>query len=355
MDRITVSSREVAEIGDLTAGSAPLQPKLPPAIHWGVRAALSILVLVLPVLCLFAIIMRVAIRGQAPRIRYAWTSYLATLLIISGFLTSAAAVVMFSLGGGSVPGIVNASSGSTDFDERRQFPQLPSSSPMDTVAISQQLKPLTVVVSPTMRGWFGRQAMPGMSYGAGMLLHADNQGYLLATARHVVDEGKSGAESMQVLVATTSGLWSQADVIARHKELDLVLLWIPRHSGSAGFTQPVAKGEDGEPIFVIGHPEGLKFTLSNGIISRLDGTMVQISAPVSPGNSGGPVYDSRGNLIAVVTAKMDHNVDPNAENLNFAISAQALADSSGWNFSGDGEKKFDAYVSAVHAPSLQEQ
>jgi S1-C subfamily serine protease len=354
MDRIVVSSREVAEIGDLTTGSAPLQPKLQSPIHWGLKTALSILVLCLPLLCFFAIIMRVALRNQAPRIRYAWTAYLATLLIISGFLTSATAVAFFSLGG-SVPGIAGSYSGSADLDERQQFPRLPSATPMDSVAISQELKPLTVVVAPGQRGWFGKGQFPGNSYGAGMLLYADGNGYLLATARHVVDDGKSAGDAKRVLVATTSGIWSQADVIARHKSLDLVLLWIPRHSGSALFTQPIAKGQDGEQIYVIGHPEGLKFTLSNGIISRLDGSLVQISAPVSPGNSGGPVYDDHGNLIAVVTAKMDHNLDPNAENLNFAVSAQALADPNGWDFSEKGRQYFDAFVGSAHTLKTYEQ
>jgi S1-C subfamily serine protease len=353
MDRIVVSSHEVAEIGDLANSSTPLQPKLPPPIHWSVRAGLSILVLFLPILCLFAVIMRVALRNQAPRIRQAWTSYLATLLIISGFLTSAAAIAMFSLGG-PLPAMIGSYSGSTDLDERQQFPHLPSSTPMDSVAISQQLKPLTVVVSPAQRVLFGRQQFPGASYGAGVLLFADDKGYLFATARHVVDGDKPGEETKQALVATTSGIWSQADVIARHKSLDLILLWLPRHSGSLTFTQPVAKGEDGEPIYVIGHPEGLKFTLSTGIISRLDGDMVQISAPVSPGNSGGPVYDSSGNLIAVVTAKMDHNVDPNAENLNFAISARALTDPAGWSFADKGQDQFERFLNATKAAQPQQ-
>ena len=354
MDRIVVSSREVAEIGDLSTASAPLQPKLPPPIHWGLKAGLSLLVLCLPLLCLFAVIMRVALRNQAPRIRYAWTAYVGTLLIISGFLTSAAAVALFSLGG-PIQGIVASSSGSTDLDERQQFPQLPNASPMDSVSISQELKPLTVVVSPGQSGWFGKGQFPGMAYGAGMLLHADADGYLLATARHVVEGGKISGDAKHVLVATTSGIWSQADVVAHHKDLDLVLLWIPRHSGSATFSQSIAKGQDGEPIYVIGHPEGLKFTLSNGIISRLDGSLVQISAPVSPGNSGGPVYDAHGNLVAVVTAKMDHNVDPNAENLNFAVDAQALVDPNGWSFADGARPHFDAFMAAARSVKTYEQ
>lgn len=347
MDRIIVSSREVAEIGNLAVDAAPLQPKLPPAIHWGVRAALSPLVLVLPPLCLIAIILRVALRNQSPRIRHAWTAFLSTLLIVSGLLTSAAVVVAFSLG--PLPAMLSASAGSADLDERAQFPQLPSSAAMDPMTISQELKPLVVVVSPAQKNWFNKGLMAGNAFGAGMLLHADDKGYLLATARHVVGGLTSKGDSGRVLVATLAGLWSEADVIARHETLDLVLLWVPRHSGHASFTQPIARGQDGESIFVIGHPEGLKFTLSNGIVSRLDGEVVQISAPVSPGNSGGPVYDARGNLVAVVTAKMDRTLDPNAENLNFAIAAQALADASGWKFSGNGREAFERFQQATHA------
>jgi S1-C subfamily serine protease len=193
-----------------------------------------------------------------------------------------------------------------------------------------------------------------MYYGAGLLLQADQEGYLFATAGHVVDGGRSDRTARQALVATAAGIWAKADVIARHQHLDLVLLWTPRHEGHALFTQPIAKADDGEPIFVIGHPEGLRFTLSNGIISRLDGDVVQISAPVSPGNSGGPVYNAHGNLVGIVNAKMDHNADPNAENLNFAISAQSLNHAAGWSFSQNGRASFERFLNASSASSARQ-
>jgi S1-C subfamily serine protease len=70
-----------------------------------------------------------------------------------------------------------------------------------------------------------------------------------------------------------SGTWGAADVIARHRNLDLALLWVPRDSGGGNFAEPIASSSDvtdGESVFVIGHPEGLRFTLSTGIISRTD-------------------------------------------------------------------------------------
>jgi S1-C subfamily serine protease len=346
MDRIVVNHSEIAGLGDLTAGPAALQPKLPPAIHWSAQAILSVLVLVLPVLCLVAIILRISLRNQSPRIRFAWTAFLSTLLIISGLLTSAATVWVVSLR----PFPTQVSSALDDLDQRERFPSLPSLDTMNSVAISQEMKPMVVVVTPAQNNWFTKGPMPSRSFGAGVLLNASQEGYLFATARHVVEEARNGR---QVLVATASGVWAQAEIVARQQQLDLALLWVPRHNGKGSFTQPIGAAEDGEQVYVIGHPEGLKFSLTNGIVSRLDGNLVQISAPVSPGNSGGPVYDSHGNLIAVVSAKMDHSTDPNAENLNFAISSHALSDASGWDFTGQGRERFEQFVNNNHTNSTQ--
>jgi len=243
-----------------------------------------------------------------------------------------------------MPAIVGT--GLDDLDVRQQFPVLPRVAAMDGVALSQTLKPLVVVVAPQQRGWFGRGRGPAMEYGAGLLLMADDKGYLFATARHVVDYGKQGQNTAKALIATVSGVWSEAEIVGRHSRLDAALLWVPRHDGHGSFVQPIAKAEDGEPIFVIGHPEGLKFTLSNGVVSRIDREVVQISAPVSPGNSGGPVYNANGDLVAVVSSKLDRNSDPNAENLSFAVSAEAMADPAGWEFLGNGRQYFDHFVIA---------
>ncbi len=121
----------------------------------------------------------------------------------------------------------------------------------------------------------------------------------------------------------------------------------PRHSGSADFVQPLSAGRDGAEIFVIGHPEGLRYTLSTGIISGLRDDEVQISAAVSPGNSGGPVYDHRGNLIGIVSSKFDRNRDANAENLSFAAKADGFQRKSGWTFRGGGQQQLDQYLEAI--------
>lgn len=84
----------------------------------------------------------------------------------------------------------------------------------------------------------------------------------------------------------------------------------------------------GEQIFAIGNPEGLEKSISQGIVSGLrkrDGVdLIQISSPISHGSSGGPILNTKGEVIGVATAFLDQG-----QNLNFAIPiayAQALLD-----------------------------
>jgi len=83
----------------------------------------------------------------------------------------------------------------------------------------------------------------------------------------------------------------------------------------------------GRDVFVIGNPYGLEGTFSTGVISGLreiDGVRyIQISAPVSPGNSGGPVILSDGSVIGIAAMGLKMG-----QNLNFAIaSAEVIASS----------------------------
>lgn len=353
MEKIVISSAEVAETQASAEQPARLEPQLAPAVPQWAKWALSPLVLFLPLLCLVAIVMRVAMRGLPPRTRYEWTSLLATLLIVSGIGTSAATVLVLSFS--PLPSVAGA--GLSELDERAEFPQLPAVAPMSAKDVSERLKPLVAVISPSRRSWLTHAEMPSANLGAGSLLLANADGYLFVTARHVMDgpawtAAKAGSRA---LIAMSSGTWGVADVVARHRSLDLLLLWVPRIKGSATFVQPVAKASpptEGETVFVIGHPEGLRFTLSTGIISRMQGRTIQMSAPVSPGNSGGPVFDDHGNLLGIVTSMVDKQGDPNAENLNFAVRADALLEDSDWDFASFGHRRFTDYV--THDEALQQ-
>jgi hypothetical protein len=357
MEKIVISTREIAETTPPPDEPVRLEPKLPPAVPWWAKLALSPLVLVLPLLCIVAVVLRAAMRGLPPRTRFAWTRLVATLLSISGLITSMALVLVLTLR--PLPTLIGV--GLADLDERTDFPALPVSTPLSARQASENLKPLVSVISPARRTWFTNQVAPGAGFGAGTLLQADADGYLFATVRHVVDGvgWQSGRGDTQVLVAMASGAWGEGQVIARHKNLDLALLWVKRDTGHGEFILPVAapaEVADGSTVFVIGHPEGLRFTLSTGIISRTEGDILQMSAPVSPGNSGGPVFDDKGELIGVVTSMVDRHMDPNAENLNFAVRASALLEESDWNFVGSGQKRLADFLArrADHGTGRQE-
>ena len=77
----------------------------------------------------------------------------------------------------------------------------------------------------------------------------------------------------------------------------------------------------GEKVFAVGNPSGLTATLSEGIVSGLRTQRgvryVQTSAAISPGSSGGGLFDERGNLLGITSFKIE-----DAENLNFAIAAE---------------------------------
>jgi hypothetical protein len=190
MDKIVISPKEITEVKEGPDLPARIEPKLPPAIPWWARVSVGILVLFLPLLCLVTIILRVAFRGQTPRVRYAWTAFLSTLLIISGFLTSAATVLFFSVRSlGSLIQAPIAGNGLAGLDERTEFPALPASKDLNGSDASQELKPLVAVISPPAQSYFSKREMLSNSFGAGLLLEANEKGYLFATARHVISMG----------------------------------------------------------------------------------------------------------------------------------------------------------------------
>ena len=130
---------------------------------------------------------------------------------------------------------------------------------------------------------------------------------------HVVE----GAYSLAVELSSGER-FSQVYVLGIMPDRDLALLRI-----DAKNTTPVTLGDDaeaeiGDTVYVMGNPLGMDRTFSNGLVSArrlLEGTnYIQISAPISPGSSGGPVMDEVGDVIGVATATFE-----DGQNLNLAI------------------------------------
>ena len=123
-----------------------------------------------------------------------------------------------------------------------------------------------------------------------------------------------------------------AVIEAVDKDHDLALLRINDDKfqgfGTVPYFTKTQMAEVGENIFVLGYPltatMGNELKVTNGIISSRTGfqgdiSLYQISAPVQPGNSGAPLFDSNGNLIGIVSAK-----HKDAENVGYAIKSNLL-------------------------------
>jgi len=78
----------------------------------------------------------------------------------------------------------------------------------------------------------------------------------------------------------------------------------------------------GEALFTIGSPNGLELSISNGLLSgqrtEAGHDYVQTTAPISPGSSGGGLFDARGNLVGITTLVLVGREHLN-QSLNFAI------------------------------------
>jgi tetratricopeptide (TPR) repeat protein len=82
--------------------------------------------------------------------------------------------------------------------------------------------------------------------------------------------------------------------------------------------------DEGEQIFVIGNPLRLEGSVSNGIVSAIRevpdlGRIIQVTAPVSHGNSGSPLFNMRGEVIGIVTVKVT-----NGQNINLALGVSRM-------------------------------
>lgn len=157
--------------------------------------------------------------------------------------------------------------------------------------------------------------------GTGVVI--DEKGSILTNA-HVVGDADI------VDVETFSGTIVKGTVERRAKDIDLAVVRTNAPDVSWTSISPAAKQTPvvGSTVYVIGHPAGLGWTLTTGIISGLRKVgevqkteVLQITAAVSPGNSGGPAFDSEGNWIGTVSSKL---VGQGLENISFVIPAAEL-------------------------------
>lgn len=149
-------------------------------------------------------------------------------------------------------------------------------------------------------------------------------GVVVTTAGDILTSAHVVSEQDVVLVSTWGGAEYAGTVVSRDEATDLAVV---RVGQSATWTPiELERGEEtpvGSKVFVIGHPVGLGWTVSQGIISaqRKAGeiaptALIQTDAAVSPGNSGGALLAEDGHLLGIIRSKL---VGQGIENVSFAV------------------------------------
>ncbi len=165
--------------------------------------------------------------------------------------------------------------------------------------------------------------------GTGFLI--DDQG-TIATNHHVI----SSAKQLQIKFMN-GAVYKKAELLDENADRDLALLRVkidePEEGTPKPDVEPLVLGDSetvvvGERAIAIGNPLGLDHTLTDGLVSArriYEGKpWIQMSVPVSPGNSGGPLFNMKGEVIGVITAQILGGMGGRAQNLNIAVPVNDL-------------------------------
>ena len=173
--------------------------------------------------------------------------------------------------------------------------------------------------------------------GSGVMV--DSEGYILTNA-HVLN----GAEKIEVIVPPQpmagvppnqvqdmQGKSFQARKVGVSREIDLAVIKIEAHGLPALTVRGTTQAKQGELVFAFGSPEGLRNTVTMGVVSAIarqpdpDSPLVyiQTDAPINPGNSGGPLVNTDGELLGINTFIL--TTSGGNQGLGFAIPAGVLA------------------------------
>ncbi len=167
-----------------------------------------------------------------------------------------------------------------------------------------------------------------MEQGSGVFISKDG---ILVTNYHVVKD----AAYVEATLPTTGAIYRAKNYLYVDKKLDIATIQFEAKDVpfvTIGNSDVV---EDGEKVLAIGNPQGLTNSISEGVISnahrKLDGNeVIQFSAPISSGSSGGGLYDENGRVIGLTAATL--NLPPelaateSAQSLNFAVPINLIRD-----------------------------
>lgn len=159
-------------------------------------------------------------------------------------------------------------------------------------------------------------------------------GGIIATNAHVIE----GASNIEVTVSNEAGnLTYKTKVLLSDSKNDVALLQIDdeKFKGLSSIPYGIVENSDvGSKVFTIGYPlndvMGSNYKVTDGIVSSKSGIAddvryYQISVPLQPGNSGGPLFNKEGNIIGITSARLNSQaVGTQVQNVNYAIKSSYL-------------------------------
>lgn len=173
----------------------------------------------------------------------------------------------------------------------------------------------------------GASPPPGNARSSGTGFFITRQGQILTNA-HVVDGCRT------VSISPIGGAIVRASVVSSDKSNDLAVLSTDAPAKAVAQLRGAQPVRQGETIVVYGFPLSDRLSsggaMTNGSVSALAGPrddtrFLQISAPVQPGNSGGPLLDMTGSVVGIVSARLrDRAGSPASQNVNFAIKTDVV-------------------------------
>jgi S1-C subfamily serine protease len=200
------------------------------------------------------------------------------------------------------------------------------------IAVYKRALPSVVNITSTAVAWdFFYGAVPQQGQGSGFILNKEG---LILTNAHVIDNAQ------RVVVTLSDKRNFKATVVTEDKGHDLALLKIDAPNLVPATLAETSTGlAVGQRVYAIGNPFGLSGTMTRGIISAIrsvrspaNGSLIedaiQTDASVNPGNSGGPLLNSRGEVIGITTMIASNGADQSS-GIGFAIpinTAKAVLD-----------------------------
>jgi S1-C subfamily serine protease len=221
---------------------------------------------------------------------------------------------------GASTAAVKGPMGSFELTEADAAPAYDTEEQQNIAVYKKALPSVVNILSTAVSFDFFYGPVPQQGQGSGFIL--DKQGHIL-TNNHVIDN----AQKVEVTLSDKHKY--KATVVGVDKAHDLALLQI----NNAPDLQPATLAESanltvGQRVYAIGNPFGLSGTMTRGIISAIRSIRgpgnspiedaIQTDAAVNPGNSGGPLLNSRGEVIGVTTLIANNGADQSS-GIGFAI------------------------------------